>query len=66
MEKKRERQEAPQNPMEMLIQSSQQHMNAMLLLVENISEELSYRENIHRETSIDIFDCILLICRLVH
>ena len=52
--------------MEMFIQSSQQQMNAMLLLVENISEELSYSENIHREISRDIFVCILLICRLIH
>ena len=44
MEKKRKKQEGPQNPMEMLIQSSQQQMNAMLLLVKKISEELSYTE----------------------
>ena len=37
---KKQRQEASQNHMEMLIQSSQQQMNAMLMLVGKRSEKL--------------------------
>ena len=36
----KQRQEASQNYMEMLIQSSQQQMNAMLLLVGKITKKL--------------------------
>ena len=40
LDMEKQRQEASQNHMEMLIQSSQQQMNAMLLLVGKITEKL--------------------------
>ena len=40
LDMEKQRQEASQNHMEMLIQSSQQQMNAMLLLVGKLTEKL--------------------------
>ena len=58
LDMEKQRQEASQNHMEMLIQSSQQQMNAMLLSVGKLAEKLSYRANMYREISVGVFDCI--------